>query len=676
MDRIASAIARPGRSFRALAALSVIAGLAMGFNFSIVPMTLWLDPSYVYAYNYAAAHGLTWGRDFISTYGPYGYLMATMDLGSLVRNRIVSSLFLAVGVGLAAAVYVWSVPGLDAGCRVAMLLALIGAFTIQDPEYQWLLLFLFLFLAGLLARSRVGPVAYGLASLIAGFCALIKLSLGVGALATLAAGCLFVPGPLLGAYRLGLAATGAAVGFLIGWTTSGGDLAGIGAFLALGREISDGYSGAMSLTLIPVLHDGNSGVVSYVTKIFAIELTALLLWFALSVVWVVTRPGPRSRLALAGLAVPLFLAWKHSIVRQDEHVAILARFGVFVVAILATEALSARPWRETLRVAGFMLLLLAVPWFTGMSREISSVAGELVVNPLRFQGVRHLYRLIDLPAYRANVEHRTRAALEPRRLPESMRQVIGHASVDVYPWDISYVPANDLAWSNRPLPASFNAYTPTLDGSNATFFESSKRPEYVLWHWSFQNGLSSIDRRHLFWDEPRTLRAILGHYDIVAAAPGVLLLRARGQPRFGEPELVGTSSAPWRVWVPVPDGPGVLLLAASVERPALVRLLRFLFRESAMVVDVRLSSGETRGYRVVPDNTSGGLWINPFAVTWGDLPTLLRDGTGHRVVEVQFRSVSRVVNWLRPSVTLSWYRLPPRPPARDGAPALGDRSGG
>jgi len=589
----------------------------------------------------------------MSTYGPYGYLMATMDLGSLVRGRIIASLSLAVGVGLAAAVYVWSVPGLDAARRVAMLLALIGVFTILDPEYQWLVLFLLLFLAGLLARGRVGLVAYGLSGLVAGFCALIRLSLGVGAIATLAAGCLLAPRPLLGAYRLGVAAPAAGAGFLIGWTASGGNLPGIGAYLTTSREISDGYSAAMSVA----------------RKTWAIDVTAFLLWFALIIVWVVVRPGVRSRLALAGLSVPLFLAWKHSIVRQDDfHVGILVRFGVFVVAILATEALAAWRWRGALPVAGLVLLPLAVPWFIGGPLEISTL--------LRLQGVRHLFRLVDLPAYRESIEHRSRRALERLVLPESMRRMIGHASVDVYPWESSYVAANHLAWVNRPLPASFSAYTPTLDGSDAAFFESGKRPEYLLWHWGRQEGLRSIDTRHLFWDEPRTLRAILGRYDVAAAGPGVLLLRARAQPRFGAPELLGTGSAPWTAWVPVPDVPGVLLFAASVERPAALRLLRFFFRESAMVVGVRFSSGETGGYRVAPDNTNGGLWLNPFAANWEDLPALLQDGSGRRVVAVQFRSVSPVVNWMRPSVTLSWYRLPPRTPARDEAPARGDRSGG
>src|SRR6266581_4235766 len=58
------------RPFHMLAALSVIASLSMSFSFSIIPMTPDLDPSFVYSFNHAAARGLKWGQEFISTYGP------------------------------------------------------------------------------------------------------------------------------------------------------------------------------------------------------------------------------------------------------------------------------------------------------------------------------------------------------------------------------------------------------------------------------------------------------------------------------------------------------------------------------------------------------------------------------------------------------------------------------
>src|SRR5437016_2267066 len=132
-----------------LAALSVIASLSMSFSFSIIPMTPDLDPSFVYSFNHAAARGLRWGPDFIST--------------------------------------------------------------------------------------------YALAGVLAGFYTLIKLSLGLGALMTLASGCLVVWRPRLAAYRSAVTILAATGGFLIAWLACGGTLAGVRPYLTTGWEVSKGY---------------------------------------------------------------------------------------------------------------------------------------------------------------------------------------------------------------------------------------------------------------------------------------------------------------------------------------------------------------------------------------------------------------------------------------------------
>ena len=111
----------------------------------------------------------------------------------------------------------------------------------------------------------------------------------------------------------------------------------------------------------------------------------------------------------------------------------------------------------------------------------------------------------------------------------------------MYPWRVFFVPANALTWANRPVPFSYNAYTPALDGLDAAFFESRRRPAHVIWHATFEAGVRSIDGRYLLWDEPRTVRAIVDGYDIVAADSTVMALRARSSPRFGPP----SPSEPW-----------------------------------------------------------------------------------------------------------------------------------
>jgi hypothetical protein len=258
---------------------------------------------------------------------------------------------------------------------------------------------------------------------------------------------------------------------------------------------------------------------------------------------------------------------------------------------------------------------------------------------------------------RRRLEAETRAELRPDLLPASMRTRVGSAAVDVYPWEIAYVPANNLVWANRPLPASFNAYTASLDRLNAAFFESARRPPYLLWHApsSGPGPLWSIDERYLLWDEPRTVRTILDRYDLVEASPGVLLLEARGRPRFARLAPIRHEVVEWNTWLDVPATPGVLLAYATIKPRTVARALRTVFRESAVFVSLRFSSGEEARFRIVPESAAGGFWVRPFASTFEELPRLLAQGEGRTVVAIRFQ-LGRVARLYEP-VAVTWSNL-------------------
>jgi hypothetical protein len=635
------------QGFTLLAVLAIVTSLSMGHGFLIGPITPGLDPSFVYGYNYAAAHRMAWGRDFVSTYGPYGYLVSTMAVGSLVVSKIVWTLLLEAGLGIAALVYVWAVPELRTGGRLALLAGLVYACAVLSTEYQWFALVVLLLLVGIHGSGWRGLSAFALAALLAGFCALIKLSLGGGAILTLAVACVLTLCPQVMARRAAVALCGTTLGFLAGWVIYGGHFDDIWPFLLTGWEVSRGYSSAMSLAA----NEWGIGVVSF------------LVWLVVLVGWALVHSGPRTVLSLAVLAVPLFVAWKHAIVRQDAHVRHLIEFGLLVMLVLLIETSTARPWRRILPVFTVLLIALAIPEYS-LPEGWRAYTGEDLVGrllqPLKFSGVRDLAALGDLTAFRGRLAERSKIALLDDLLPESVRSTIGPSTVDVYPSEIAYVPANGLAWANRPLPASFNTYTPLLDDLNAAFFGSERRPRYLLWHTLPRSDASllSIDGRHLFWDEPKTLRTILDSYDVLDVGQGIALLSVRARPRFSLKQSLGTVSVAWNVWVSVPHVPGVLLAHVSIERSLAMRAIRAGFRENAIFLSLRLSSGEEVRYRLVPDNAIQGLWLSPFPKSVAELHDLLRTGTGRQVVAVRF-SAGRFSRLYGP-IGVSWAQLMPQ----------------
>lgn len=641
-DREMLPVSPTRRSFGVLVALSILAVVSMGYRLAILPMAPSVDSLFTYGFNYAAAAGLAWGRDFISTCGPYGYLLLTMDVGDLVKRAIIFNVVLVTGTGVAIAAYVQSVPALGARARITLAVVLAYAVSLQGAEYRWFVLFLLVLLTGIHRREGITLVAFSLAGILAGFYVLIKFSLGLNAAATLLVACFLVRRPGTVGTRLAVAVTAVTGGFLTGWLAYEGGFAGIKAYLTTGWAVGVGYSAAMS----------------FAPEHWWIGAASFLLWYALIVLWVVMQSGDHSRLSLAALAVPLFAAWKHSIVRQDTHVMILVTFGVFVIAVLLTEAVPVWNWQRTLPIAGMLLVPLAIPWFNAAPAGLNATTSlaEVALGPLRLRGVTNLARLSRLAAYRQTIATESDSYLRQHVLPQSLRAEIGQSSVDVYPWRIFYVPANALSWANRPVPISYNAYTPVLDDIDAAFFESRGRPAHLLWHATYEAGVRSIDGRYLLWDEPRTIRAIVDSYDIVAADSSFMVLRARSGPRFGPPKPLGTVGVTWNTWTPVPQSTGVLLASATVESSLVVPIVRAVFREDPVFLSVRFTGGDTETYRLVRDNMKSGLWLSPFAVTREELRSLFQRGVARQVVAVRFTG-GRVLT-SSSAISVSWLELP------------------
>ena len=264
-----------------LAILALIASISMTFSFSIVPPTPKLDPSFVYSFNHAAATaGDGAGNSFPHTVR-MGYLISTMDLGGLVRARVVFSLLLAGGTGLAVAAYLRSVPGMDPGTRVAMMVALVllcqrrRRRTINGSRSVVLL-----FLMGFLGTDRVGLVAYALAGFLAGFLYVDQAVAWAGRVVDSGRRLVAVSKPRLAACRLARCHLSFASGFLISWTCSRRGLSDVGPFFTTGWEISTGYASAMSL----------------VPDRWWIEAASFLCWFLLITRWVVVQPSPREQM--------------------------------------------------------------------------------------------------------------------------------------------------------------------------------------------------------------------------------------------------------------------------------------------------------------------------------------------------------------------------------------------
>lgn len=84
------------------------------------------------------------------------------------------------------------------------------------------------------------------------------------------------------------------------------------------------------------------------------------------------------------------------------------------------------------------------------------------------------------------------------KINDDKLHMIGNATIDILPIDVSILQVNKLNYYPRPVPQSYSAYDPVLDSLNADHFYQSTRPEYVI----IKN--TAIDNRYAAWDESLT----------------------------------------------------------------------------------------------------------------------------------------------------------------------------
>ncbi len=88
--------------------------------------------------------------------------------------------------------------------------------------------------------------------------------------------------------------------------------------------------------------------------------------------------------------------------------------------------------------------------------------------------------------------------------------LIGKSSVDIIPWEISEIYLNGLSYDPRPVIQSYSAYDRYLDQKNYEKYTSASAPDFLLF------SLMTIDNRYPFWDESITKRAILSNYRLIS----------------------------------------------------------------------------------------------------------------------------------------------------------------
>lgn len=553
-----------------------------------------LDPSYRFAFNYFFDHGVEVGRQVLFTYGPLGFVLFPQPVG---HNLLWANLFL-LGLVLVFSGLFWAVvlrhlhPAHPWQALAAALLAALAG-NLLGHLGAGNLLFMITLLGLLACRPGRAPWPLLLSLLAAGLAFALKPAFAILAFALLGSH-LLIEGvrrrrPLvpLGGLLLGVLS-------LVGcWALAGGTLAGLPRFLRATWELSLGNASAMTISL------GVAWLPIAAALLLCVWLTAVRL----------LRPA-----LMLALLLPALLWLKYAYARPD-HAPLFLEFSAMV--LFAGLFTLDHPRLKPALLVGALLalgLISSSVQLLPFPRTRSFTLWRFLAPALRFEGPDNLAGLAEIQRLHRRMEARSRQHLRQKRLSAPVRRRIGQRTVDIYPWELSYVPANGLNWRPRPVIQSYITYTPWLDAQNAAHMSGPRAPQVLLWDLAKVDGpMWSIDRRYLLNDEPLTMAAIVGWYKLCRADRKVALLRRRQRRAYRPPRVLGEMTAPWSRWFEVPQRKEVIVRARVQFRRTLYgELRRALYKEAELAVHYRLKNGRVRIHRVVPDSAASGLWVSPY----------------------------------------------------------------
>jgi hypothetical protein len=659
----------------ALIGLLVYVGLA--FLPYPPPISPGLEPSWTYAISRAVKDGLIFGKDIIFTYGPFGYLMTGVALDpELLHQATIFRLIVHICLLIAASIKIITLK--TNWQRLAIAISIIFAYlsALFGTDYQ--LLFIFIILLSFDNLFKRFPLTWVLiAGVLSGFFLLTKFTTGV---LTIGSSFLFIIGCYLDSNHsrininkhafalltLLLAASSTtftllapayywinfrkvliclAISIFIGIFTGiaqkytyrfysqfivnenqfkskstinnyqGFQAWPIAFYISYGiliistilrsspslidflkhsLEISSGYSSSMSIV--------DSRSLFLVLGISSLFLTLLL-------------TGALAFEGNLGFTLPLLLilllTFKHGFVRQDAHIVLYAYSFSFIVSIIGS-TIKKIAFQKIAIALHLYLLVIVIIFFNNSLPHLAPLEkfANAQLNPAK---ILQSHWVFDLDSVTSNVISNNLDNLTSLGLQSPVNQLLKNKTVDIVPTETLLAAVNDFNWVPRPIFQSYSAYTKKLDDINFKSITETPR-DYILY------DFMTIDQRHPFFDEPRTLFHLYCNYQLplnfstfigTPVLPELMLLEQRNKSRCLPERMNLDSSTSWNTLVSV-SSPGTGIVRANIEIQYSVfgKLFKALFRAAPVIMHVNYNDGSSHDYRIIPENSNNGVIVS------------------------------------------------------------------
>ncbi|MGE0635029.1 MAG: hypothetical protein AB7G44_05265 [Bacteroidia bacterium] len=580
-----------------------------------------LDQGYVFCFNYFFNQGISHGSDAIFSYGPFGFIRFPLLIGN---NYLLTFCFTFAFQLL----FVWLVFQAtkhikQKGIWLAVIAALLLSANLRIDEKMMGCVAFALVLHAATRKNQFLFIAIAVTALSF----FVKLNIAAASVMMAASYLVldFIRNRKLNNLLLTVG-IGFSIYFLL-WLAINHNLDGSLLHLRNWFFISNGNLGATSVNA------PNDKIILSLMLIFIAGYCYLFRSENVNSVYVI-------------FAFALWAVFRYSIAREENHHA-MAFFNFLIlfggVLFLADEKIGG------LRIA----ILIAIPYL--YYQNIKQTGHFHMEWKMKYGGITNFKRAVNI--FRDGGEEfnkQSQQNLANVLLADSARKIIADNTVDIFPWETSYVVANNLNYRNRPLFQLGCVNNAVLDKVNADFLQSEKAPLYYIWtkqNWWGQE-MSSIDFRYVLSDDGQVNFSILNNYAQIYEDEKVRILKRTEKEKLAVEKFNHANTINWNEWTPIPEltNGTALRMKFNIVRTLVGKLKHSFYKEPEYYMLYQLHNDSIKKHRLVVQNTESGIWAAPYLTEYND--SLI----GEKVKAIKFVYTDREFVY-KPQFGVEWEQI-------------------
>lgn len=572
-------------SFITITIACIIIGLGLNFPSS------GLDPSWQFSANQAVAQDLTFGKDFIFTFGPYSSLYTGLYHPATDGLMILSGLILTIGLSVSLI--------LLNSRRNNFILILLCSFLAAYKSTDALLFFYPLSIALLInklfpldikdtGKNKKTIQNKGIIILlfsILGLLPLIKVSTALICATTIITSAAYFF--LTRKYATAIFITIAPILMMLTlWMLAGQEPSSLISFLTNSSPIVSGYTEAMSS------YGNNSEIVIFIIT---------CLW-GLIILLSMEKNHKKNIFIALNFAIYLFLSFKAGFTRHDAHAMIAGCAIVMAGACLTMLYNRPKAW--------VWLLGCMATWFY-IASNYDSITPEIFAQKFE-QRYTNSWRGLNSRINNATeIKNDYQSSIARINKELQIPQLSGTS--DIYSYGQSYLLASGNTWHPRPVIQSYSVYTAGLAKINSEYLAKSGADNIFF-------NVETIDNRFPSLDDGASWPVLLNNYKVLAYEHNILQLKRRdsSDTRPLIRKNFDIIKANIGDNVDIPRSSTNVFAEIDLQPNFFGKLRGLFFKQSLVNIIVKTRSGQEITYRYIPSMGKSDFLISPLIVSSAD----------------------------------------------------------